>query len=621
MAITAQIASALEAAHEKNIVHRDIKSANVMLTSKGDAKVLDFGLAQTAQSTKLTKMGSTLGTITYMSPEQAKGEEVDRRTDIWSLGVVLYEMIAGRAPYAGEYDKAVIYSILNEDPEPLTAVRTGVPMGLEWIVSKMLAKNAADRYQTAADLQVDLRTVDLAATTTMSRVPTTIEGTAAAPAMQAAQKSRPSAIPYIIGGVVGAALVFLAWVLYPTEPARRAMPPIRVSHSITSSVAPTNLAISPDGVDVAYVLPDGVHVLNLTSGQTRLLNGTENTTVIEFSPDGDDLLLTKTVSIDRIPMAGGAPLEIVRTIEGSPRASWGPDGWIIYEDEQQIFKYSEFRGEKRQLTSRDSLEKESDYDWPSMLPDGKTMMATLEIIGRPAKVRFFDFETGEVKSTINFSGYAVKYHEPGFLTGIVDREGLVAVPFDLESLTITGPRRSILANATVTVTSISANGTIVYSDRDPFGNVALPESRPAILTFPSFKELLAIPEGFYSDFRLSPDEKRLVYLRRGGTGSTIQREVVVYDFETGQNRPITRSDLVDFPVWTVGGDSVAYLTSVTIGSPHEIHVRAADGSGDARRIFGGSSRYREFDFSPDGLKMVRVAEVGPGAGLLRTTDL
>ncbi len=159
--LATQIARALEAAHEKDIVHRDVKSANVMLTAKGDAKVLDFGLAKTNQSTMLTRMGSTLGTIAYMSPEQARSEEVDRRTDIWALGVVIYEMVSGSHPFAGDYEQAVVYSIMNEQPEPLTAVRTGVPMGLEWIVNKCLAKSPEDRYQSAADLIVDLRNLDV----------------------------------------------------------------------------------------------------------------------------------------------------------------------------------------------------------------------------------------------------------------------------------------------------------------------------------------------------------------------------------------------------------------------------------------------------------------------------
>ena len=121
----------LEAAHENGITHRDIKPDNLMLMtgSRGLVKVMDFGLAQLAGGSKFTREGTTLGTMTYMSPEQAAGAETDSRTDIWSLGVVLYEMVAGQPPFRGDYDQVVVYSLMNEDPEPLTAVRTGVPQG------------------------------------------------------------------------------------------------------------------------------------------------------------------------------------------------------------------------------------------------------------------------------------------------------------------------------------------------------------------------------------------------------------------------------------------------------------------------------------------------------------
>jgi serine/threonine-protein kinase len=155
--IVLQIAQGLATAHEREIVHRDIKPANIMLTKKGVVKVLDFGLAKLSTQTKLTKESTTLGTVSYMSPEQAKGEEVDHKTDIWSLGVIIYEMLTGQLPFKGEYESAVLYSIINDTQEPITGLRSGVPMELERIINKCLQKNSAERYQHVDELIVDLQ--------------------------------------------------------------------------------------------------------------------------------------------------------------------------------------------------------------------------------------------------------------------------------------------------------------------------------------------------------------------------------------------------------------------------------------------------------------------------------
>ena len=155
--IVIQTAQGLRTAHENEVVHRDVKSANLMVSGRGEVKVMDFGLAQVGDRSQLTETGTSLGTPAYMSPEQALAQPTDRRTDIWSLGVVLYEMVTARLPFEGEVQAAVAYAVVNSDYEPATALRSGLPVDLDHIIEKTLAKDREDRYQHVEDVLVDLR--------------------------------------------------------------------------------------------------------------------------------------------------------------------------------------------------------------------------------------------------------------------------------------------------------------------------------------------------------------------------------------------------------------------------------------------------------------------------------
>ncbi len=226
--IASQTAEALSKAHEKGVIHRDIKSGNIMVTSDGQVKIMDFGLAKLGGESKLTKTGTTVGTIAYMSPEQARGEATDGRTDIWSLGVVLYEMLTGLLPFKRDYEQATVYSILNEEPEPVTSLRAGVPMELERIIGKALEKDAETRYQSAVEMVADLKRAkkgsDSAAAAAATGVPSAsgvsvpAQPEATAPPEQgtAAPSPRTSNLgKYLIPASIVAIAVFLFLVFKP----------------------------------------------------------------------------------------------------------------------------------------------------------------------------------------------------------------------------------------------------------------------------------------------------------------------------------------------------------------------------------------------------------------------
>ena len=605
--ISRQIADALEVAHERGIIHRDLKPANVKLTEDDRVKVLDFGLAKIASADAAnsdlshsptmiqgTQAGVILGTAAYMSPEQAKGKIVDKRSDIWAFGCLFFEMLSGKQSFKGETLTDTLASVVRGEPD-WHELPKDTPPRIVSLIRRCLTKDPRQRLRDIGDARFEIEQSD----ETQSNMAPVVK--AAGPRWRS-----PAAIALLIASALAAGMLLSR---YLGASASQGKPVVRLIYTIPGNQLPSapqrnRLAISPDGSKIVYAANERLYVRPLDSLEAVELAGTEGAMGPFFSPDGQWVGFLSRPHLKKVPINGGAAVPIC-PVADPIGANWGPDNTILIGGVYAgILRVSANGGNPEVVVPPSpSLS----YVHPQFLPDGKSFLFQR---GRPGNYDFNELVMRSLdkdnETVVLRGGYDYQYLKSGYLLHAQgarnQRLDLSVVGFDVKARATVGNSATVVRNVRDSSAGSSSNfavsdlGTLIYLTA-PAGDGS--GTKLAVVDRSGKPSALPAEARDYSDPRVSPNGRFLALHLQGD-----QNDVWVADIERGALTRISFNDGEDeTPAWSPDGRTIAWASSRS-GIVRGIFRRPADGSGSEELVWSLDKHCHVRDWSSDGKTLV-----------------
>ncbi len=618
LSIGRQIAEALLGAYEQGVAHRDLKPGNIKITPEGRVKVLDFGLAKAIgpqdekpQST-ITQPGRIVGTPAYMSPEQARGNPTDHRTDIWSFGCVMYEMLTGRLPFEGDTATDTVARVLEREPD-WQALPPETPANIRVLLRRCLEKDPRRRLQHIGDAGIEI-----SETLTDSASAGVITAPLPAVAPTWGRRRRIAAIAGVVFVAVAASLV--TWSLMRPTPLPLSRFPISLPQNQMLNGEMPMMAVSPDGKRLVYLSSGRLFLREVDQVEGRELPAAKATFSVFFSADGQSIGFGAGGKLKTLSLKGGRPKTLcdASVMLGG---CWGPDGVIYFSPATStgLWKISANGGVPEVVTTPDREKGELGHWWPEVLPGGKAVLFTIwKTALNDARVAVLSLKTGQWR-TLLVGGSHARYAPTGHL--LYGQSGtLMAAPFDLKQLKVGEPRRPVV------------EGLKQHPDS---GHAPFCFSRDGLLYYVQGGEWLArrqlvwvnrrgeeveplpLPSGAYRHARLSPDGNRLAFTKFEGGAFNIW----VYDLPSGPATQLTFESNNFLPLWTPDGERLTF-TSGRAG-PFNAYWVPVDRSGAEEPLLTEPLEQVATSWSPDG-KLLLYNEINPDTGwhigLLSTED-